>query len=152
VLRYESAAKVGVAAVQKILEETGSIKRYWWRGALGLDPSEEDRPAILSGKTALFHVSGIPDEDDVFMAFADAAFIVEKLADWAKRYKIKWKVHMRDEDWGAVDPTGLTKPLREQMGKWGHRAKVFETGPASWAIPVERREALLTRYAGRAKK
>jgi hypothetical protein len=152
VLRYESAAKVGVAAVQKILEEIGSIRRDWWHGALGVDPSDDDKPAILSGKTALFHVSGIPDEDDVFMAFADAAFIVEKLADWAKRYKIKWKVQMRDEDWGAVDPTGLTKPLREQMGKWSHRAKVFETGPASWAIPVERREALLARYAGRAKK
>jgi len=149
VLRYESAAKVGVSAVQSILEEIGAIRRPWWRGALGLDPSAEDRPAILSGKTALFHGHGIPDEDDVFMAFADAAFIVGRLADWAKRYRIKWHLWMRDEDWGAVDPTGLTRPLREQMGKWSGRAKVFESGSAAWFIPEDRREALLARYAGR---
>jgi hypothetical protein len=149
VLRYESTAKVGVSAIRSILEETGSLQRTWWKGALGLDPSEEGRPAILSGKTALFHAHGIPDEDDVFMAFADAAFIVGRLADWAKRFKIKWRIRMRDEDWGAVDPTGLTKPLREQMGKWSGRAKVFESGPAAWFIPEDRRQALLARHAGR---
>lgn len=148
-LRYESAAKVGVSAIRSILEETGSLQRNWWKGALGLDPSEEGRPAVLSGKTALFHTHGIPDEDDVFMAFADAAFIIGRLADWAKRFKIKWRIRMRDEDWGAVDPTGLTKPLREQMGKWSGRARVFESGPASWFIPEDRREALLARHTGR---
>ena len=148
-LRYESAGKVGVAAVRGILGEIGAIRRTWWRGALGLDPSEEGRPAILSGRTALFHAHGIPDEDDVFMAFADAAFIVGKLAAWAKRHKIKWRLRMNDEDWGAVDPTGLTKPLREQMGKWSGRARVFETGPASWHVPDERRQELLVRYSGR---
>jgi len=149
VLRYESAGKVGVSAAQSILEEIGAIRRDWWRGALGLDPSEEGRPAVLSGKTPLFHAHGIPDADDVFMAFADAAFIVERLAAWAKRYKIKWRIRMHDEDWGAVDPTGLTKPLREQMGKWSGRARVFESGPASWHVPEERRAELLVRYAGR---
>ena len=149
-LRYESAGKVGLSAIRHILEEIGAIRRTWWHGAIGLDPAEDDRPAILSGKTALFHGHGrIPDEDDVFMAFADAAFIVEKLAAWAKRHKIKWRIRMHDEDWGAVDPVGMTRPLREQMGKWSGRAKVFETGPVSWAIPEERRQGLLAKYAGR---
>ena len=148
-LRYESTGKVGVAAVGSILEEIGSIRRTWWRGALGLDPSEEGRPSILSGKTPLFHAQGIPDTDDVFMAFTDAAFIVERLAAWARRYRIKWRLRMHDEDWGAVDPVGLTKPLREQMGKWSGRAGVLENGPASWFIPEGRREELLARYAGR---
>ncbi|MBV8882304.1 MAG: hypothetical protein JO332_20270 [Planctomycetaceae bacterium] len=149
-LRYESAGKVGVSAARSILEEIGSLQRTWWRGALGLDPSEDDRPAILKGKTALFHPPGaIPDEDDVFMAFADAAFIIERLAAWAKKYRIKWRLSMHDEDWGAIDPTGPTKPLREQLGKWAGRAKVFETGPASWAIPAERRETLLARHSSR---
>lgn len=147
-LQYESAAKVGVSTVRSILEETGTIDRRWWRGGLGLDPSEEGRPAILRGKTALFHPPGsIPDEDDLFMAFADAAFIVERLAAWSKKHKIKWKLRMHDEDWGAIDPTGLTKPLREQMGKWSGRAKVFENGPASWYVPEDRRQALLAKYA-----
>lgn len=149
-LRYESAAKVGVGAVRAILAEIGAIDRVWWRGALGLDPSEDERPAILSGKTALFHPAGkIPDEDDVFMAFADAAFIVQRLGDWAKRYTIKWKLSMRDEDWGAVDPSGMTKPLREQMGKWSGRAKVFESGPLEWFIPEDRRQELLAKYTPR---
>jgi hypothetical protein len=148
-LRYESAAKVGVSAIDSILGEIGSIRRNWWRGALGVDPSEEGRPAILSGKTALFHAHGIPDDEDVFMAFADAAFIVGWLAGWAKRFKIKWRIRMNDDDWGAVDPVGLTHPLREQMGKWSGRAKVFENGPASWYIPEDRREALLARHADR---
>lgn len=150
VFQYESTAKVGVSTVRTILDELGAIKRTWWRGAFGLDPSEDDRPAILRGKSALFYPPGmIPDEDDVFMAFADAAFIVEHLAAWARKHKIKWHIRMRDEDWGAIDPTGLTKPLREQMGKWSGRAKVFESGPASWAIPEDRRQALLQKYAGR---
>lgn len=149
-LRYESAGKVGVSAVRHILEEAAAIRRTWWRGALGLDPSEDGRPAILSGKTALFHPPGsIPDEEDVFMAFADAAFIVERLAAWAKKHRIKWRISMHDEDWGAIDPTGPTKPLREQLGKWSGRAKVFETGPASWAIPEDRRQELLRRYSSR---
>ena len=83
------------------------------------------------------------------MAFADAAFILGRLANWAKRFRIKWRIRMNDEDWGAVDPGGLTKPLREQMGKWSRRAKVVENGPASWFIPEDRREALLARYADR---
>ena len=149
-LRTESAAKVGVSAVHAILAEIGTIDRVWWRGTLGLDPSEDDRPAILSGKTALFHGHGkIPDADDVFMAFTDAAFIVQRLGDWAKRYKIKWKLSMRDEDWGALDPSGMTKPLREQMGKWSHRAKVFESGPLEWFIPEDRRQELLEKYSQR---
>ncbi|HLY09539.1 MAG TPA: hypothetical protein VKW04_09575 [Planctomycetota bacterium] len=148
-LRYESTRKVGLSAIRGMLEEIGAIRRTWWRGALGLDPAEEGRPAIVSGTTALFHAHGIPDGDDVFMAFADAAFIVERLAAWSKRYTIKWRLRMRDEDWGAVDPAGLTKPLRDQMRKWSGRAGVFESGSASWAIPEERRQALLARHADR---
>jgi len=149
VLRYESAGRVAVAAVQTIFEEVGAIRRDWWRGALGLDASEDGRPAILRGKTALFHAHGIPDADDVFMAFADAAFILGRLADWSKRFKIKWRIHLRDDDWGAVDPGGMTKPLRTQMEKWSGRARVIENGPVSWAVPEERRAALLAQYQGR---
>ncbi|HLY75374.1 MAG TPA: hypothetical protein VKU80_14735 [Planctomycetota bacterium] len=148
-LRYESAGKVGVSAVRSILKEIGSIQRTWWRGALGLDVSEEGRPAILSGETPLFHAHGIPDDEDVFMSFTDAAFIVGRLADWGRRFRIKWRIWMNHEDWGSIDPVGLTKPLRDQMGKWSGRAGVFESGPGTWRIPEERRMALLARHANR---
>jgi hypothetical protein len=149
VLLYESAGKVGVSAIRCIFEEIGSIQRNWWRGTLGLDPSDEGRPAILSGETALFHAHGIPDEEDVFMSFADAAFILGRLAGWAKRFKIKWRIRMNGDDWGSVDPVGFTKPLRDQMAKWSGRARVFENGPGSWYIPEDRREALLARHSNR---
>jgi hypothetical protein len=148
-LSYESTRKVRVASARGILKDIGLIERDWWRGALGLDASDEDRPAILSGRTPLFHKGGIPDADDLFMAFADAAFILGRLAAWSEKHTIKWHVRMNDEDWGAVDPGGLTKPLIEQMGKWAHRLKIFPSSRDTWFIPKDRREELLRRHAGR---
>lgn len=148
-LQYESTSRVGASAVRAILKDIDGIERDWWRGAIGLDASDEGRPSILTGRTALFHKSGIPDADDLFMAFADAAFILGRLAGWAKRHKIKWHIRMNDEDWGAVDPSGLTKPLLEQMGKWAHRLKIFPSGRDTWFVPEDRRAELLARHAGR---
>jgi hypothetical protein len=148
-LHYESTSRVGVSAIRSIRKDLGQVDRDWWRGALGFDASDEEGPAVLSGRTALFHKSGIPDEDDLFMAFADAAFILGRLAGWAKTHKIKWHLRMHDEDWGAIDPTGFTKPLTEQMGKWAHRLKIFPSGRDAWFVPEDRRAELLARHAGR---
>jgi len=148
-LHYESAGQVKASAVQAIFREIGALSRDWWRGPIGLDASEEGRPAILKGKTALFHSHGIPDGDDVFMAFADAVFILERLSDWAKRFRIKWRIRMRDEDWGSIDPTGMTRQLWEQMGKWSARAGISQSGELGWSVPEERRTELLALYSGR---
>ena len=148
-LQYESTGRVAPSAVRAILKDIGEVEREWWRGALGLDASDEGRPSTLSGRTPLFHASGIPDPDDLFMAFADAAFILERLAGWSRRHKIKWHVRMHDEDWGAVDPGGLTRPLLDQMGKWARRLKIFPRGRGTWFVPEDRRAELLARHAGR---
>lgn len=149
-LTYESTSRLRASAVRAIRADVAGIERDWWRGALGFDASDgEDRPSILTGRTALFHRSGIPDDDDLFMAFADAAFILERLAGWARKHKIKWHVRMHDEDWGAVDPGGLTKPLIDQMGKWAHRLGMFPSGRDTWFVPEDRRAELLSRHAGR---
>ena len=149
-LHYETTGRVRASAIRSILKDVGEIRRDWWRGALGVDASEEEEePAVLSGRTPLFHPSGIPDNEDLFMAFADAAFILERLAAWSKKHTIKWHVRMNDEDWGAVDPSGLTPPLIEQMGKWAHRLKIFPSGKGTWFIPEDRRADLLARHAGR---
>jgi hypothetical protein len=132
-----------------MLRDIEGIEREWWRGALGLDASDGQRPSTLAGRTALFHKSGIPDDEDLFMAFADAAFILGQLAGWAKRHKIKWHVRMNDEDWGAVDPSGLTPPLLQQMGKWAHRLRIFPSGRDTWFVSEHRRAELLSRHAGR---
>lgn len=148
-LNYESTGRLKSSVIRSILKDIEGLKRDWWRGAIGFDASDEDRPAVLSGRSALFHQTGIPDADDLFMAFADAAFILGRLAEWSKRHKIKWHVRMNDDDWGAVDPSGFTKPLSDQMGKWAHRLKIFPSGKDAWSVPEERRAELLARHAGR---
>ena len=148
-LRYESTGRVKPSAVRAIREEIQSIERDWWKGTLGFDAADDDHPTVLTGRTGLFTKVGIPDQDDLFMAFADAAFILGKLADWSKKHKIKWHIQMHDDDWGAVDPSGMTRPLLDQMGKWAHRTKIFPNGRDTWFIPEDRRAELLARHAGR---
>lgn len=149
-LSYETTGRVGASAARKIAAEAAGLQRAWWRGGLGFDLDEAAGPAVLSGATPLFHTSKhIPVDDDLFLAFADAAFILERLEDWARRFKVKWHVRMRDEDWGAVDPSGPTRPLLDQMEKWARRVGVPATGKGTWRIDESRRAELLARHAGR---
>jgi len=153
-LRYESTSRLKPSAIRAIQQDVQAIERDWWKGALGFDAAEDDEhPTTLSGRTPLFYksgiTSGIPDPDDLFMAFADATFILGLLGAWATNHKIKWHVRMHDDDWGAVDPSGMTKPLRDQMGKWARRLKIFPSGRNEWFIPEDRRAELLSRHAAR---
>lgn len=146
-MQYESAGRIGVSRIREIMTETGALDRRWWRGALGLDAERMDRPSVLSGATLLFHAQGIPDEVDLFMAFSDAAFIVERLLDWSERFTIKWHLTMNRDDWGAVDASGLSPLLLGQMKKWARRAGVASAGKGRWSIPEDRRAELLGKYA-----
>ncbi len=148
-IRYESAGRVGASAVRTILEEAGAVDRRWWRGGLGFDAKGDGRPEVLRGRTPLFHSHGVAEEDDLFMAFADALFIVRCLAGWAERFRIKWRVWMNDEDWGAVDPGGPTKPLVERMDKWAGRAGAARMGKRDWEVSEGRRADLLARCGTR---
>lgn len=148
-LEYASTRKVSASAARKIQEDIGAIRRTWWRGAIGLEAEGAEAPALLSGSTPLFHGPGIPDEDDLFLAFADAAFIVERLADWSKRFTIKWRLTMNGDDWGAIDASGFSPMLLGQMEKWARRARVAAAGKGSWAVPEERRASLLRKYERR---
>jgi hypothetical protein len=149
-LRYASTGKVGSSAARKIQEEIGQIRRPWWRGAIGFDVDETGQPVDLSGATALFHKKqGIPDEDDLFMAFVDAAFILDRLADWSNRFKIKWNIGMNEDDWGAIDPTGLSRRLLKQVEKWARRARVPSGKSGRWGISAERHEELFRKHKGR---
>lgn len=145
-LRYETTGKVKAAAARTILAEAAAIDRAWWNGGLGFETDEAEEPVELSGKTALFR-AGVPMEDDLLMAFADMLLIVERLTDWAERFRLKWHLTMNGDDWGAVDSTGPTPPLKGQLKKWSKRAKVAPTGKA-WAVSEERRKEILSRHAG----
>jgi hypothetical protein len=149
-LRYESTSRLKPSVIRAIQKDVQATERDWWKGALGFDAADDDEhPSTLSGRTALFYKTGIPDAEDLFMAFADAAYILGRLAGWSKQHKIKWHIRMHDDDWGAVDPSGFTKPLADQMGKWAHRLKIFPNGRDTWFIPEDRRAELLARHAHR---
>jgi hypothetical protein len=148
-LRYSSTSRVRRAQVRAILAEAASIERAWWHGGIGFDADDGTAPTVLAGATPLFHRSGVADEDDLFLAFADAALILERLADWARRFTLKWSLRMHDEDWGAIDPSGPTGPLLEAMGKWARRVGAAPAGKGRWRIDEGRRAVLLERYAGR---
>jgi hypothetical protein len=83
------------------------------------------------------------------MAFADASFIVARLAAWAKRFGIKWHLRMNGDEWGAIDATGLTRPLLNQMVKWARRVGAVELGRGAWEVSGERLEQLVRKYQRR---
>ena len=96
---------------------------------------------ILKGGTPLFRSNALL-EDDLFMSFGDMSFIVDRLAGWAAAHGVKWRLHMHDEDWGAIDPTGPSQMLLDQLTKWSKRAKVPSAGKAKWLIPDTRRREI----------
>ena len=144
-LRYESASKVAASAVNSILSEAAGVQRQWWQGTIGFKNEAATSPVILRGMTPLFR-SNVPLEDDLFMAFGDMVAITDLLADWAVRFGIKWRLFMHDEDWGAIDPTGPSQMLLDQMTKWSKRAKVPPAGRSKWSIPDTRRRELGDRH------
>lgn len=148
-LEYETTGKVGASAARIVAREARAIQRPWWRQALGFDVGDVQQPLILSGRTELFHKQGVPDVDDLFMAFADTVFILERLRDWAARFKLKWHLRMNKEEWGTIDPTGYSKPLLNQMDKWAAKVGLPACARGTWKIPEEKRAALAARYAGR---
>ena len=54
------------SAVRVIREEIQAIDRDWWKGALGFDAADDDRPSTLSGRTRLFYnKTVIPDAEEI---------------------------------------------------------------------------------------
>ena len=145
-LSYESTGKIGVSAARIIFRECIAVERNWWIGALGIEPSEIERPTELRGETALFGRAGASDDEDLFMAFADAVFILEHLGQWWSRFKIKRHLRMNGDDWGAIDPSGRTGALVSQMDKWAGRAKVAWSSRGKWVVDEDRRADILSRF------
>jgi hypothetical protein len=145
-LRYSTAARVGEGAARRILEAAAALRRDWWKDPLGLDRTGD---RTLEGRSALFHSGGIPDADDLFMAFADAVFILERLGAWAREERLKWRFTMHDDDWGALDPSGPDPVLRRALDKWAGRVRAERLPKGRYAVSEERRAGLLARHADR---
>jgi hypothetical protein len=145
VLRYESASKVGLASARAILAEMAAVERAWWHRAPTFENAEPTGPEVLRGRASFFR-SGVPLEDDLFMAFGDMAALVDLLRGWASRFGVKWHLFNDDDDWGTIDPTGPSQVLLGQLAKWSRRAKVPEAGKAQWLIPDTRRRDIAAKH------
>jgi hypothetical protein len=126
-LSYVTTEPVG-AHVRKAIEADAkrlNKGRAWWCENL-LFFKHRQQPKHLAGDTKLFRTLGddvLDDEDDdaaaevefdddQFMAFHDARFILLTLADWSKQYVVSWVVTMAGEEVariadGRIEPFGL---------------------------------------------
>lgn len=118
-LTYQTTKPVSAAVKRAVLDDAARLnrERVWWgesfiffevpqkgKGkAKGLTP--------LTGDTKLFR-SDADEEDDTFMAFRDAAFILQHLVRWSQEHGIDWTLEMVGAEVGAitagaVEPAGL---------------------------------------------
>jgi hypothetical protein len=125
-LTYTTTAPVG-AAVRKAVEADAKRLnggRAWWCEGFAFFKHRK-RPAHLTGDTKLFFAGvfsddddedgglvEVHDDDDQFMGFRDAAFVVRQLCHWSAEHGIDWALEMAGADvgtvtGGAVAPAGL---------------------------------------------
>lgn len=105
------------APVRKAIEAEAkrlNLERDWWCENI-IFFKHRDKPKHLVGDTKLFIV-GIEDDfdneeeeqsedafdDDLFMAFYDARFILLTLAKWSQEFGVSWEVSMAGETVGSV--------------------------------------------------
>jgi hypothetical protein len=102
-------------------------------------------PDHLAGDSELFR-AGFDCDDDTFLAWRDAQFIVANLAKWAFSFGITWRLSHDIHEIGIVDAKGADHRVNEFFSKLaalGHH-------PTSDPRAVETiAEALLEKYSAR---
>ncbi len=114
------------APVRKAIEADAkrlNTERDWWCENI-IFFKDSKQPKHLTGDTKLFLI-GFEEvleddddedndalDDDLFMAFYDARFILLTLANWSKEFGVSWNVFMGGEIigevvGGTIDPKGL---------------------------------------------
>jgi hypothetical protein len=115
-LTYQTTKPVKAAIKNAILAEVARINpaREWWSESLIFFEVKRRAkgPTPLTGDTKLFRADEADDDDDEFMGYRDAAFIVQQLVRWSHEHGIDWVLEMVGADVGtitagAVEPAGL---------------------------------------------
>jgi hypothetical protein len=121
-LSYITTAAVPAKARTAILEDAEGVNlgREWWCESINFF-TDKKRPKHLIGDTKLFFAGMYSDpdaedglmevdtDDDNFMAFRDAAFILQQLMRWSKAHGVDWTLEMAGGDLGKITK-GKLKP------------------------------------------
>jgi hypothetical protein len=128
-LAYRSRAKVPEDASLKIAAEAvGDARR---RPAWSEPNHVHSVHGYLFGEARLYLVEYETDpgkfrevdkQDDAVMAFADAAFTLEQLAEWAQKYGLEWDVQLGPLQ-GKVTSQGPDEGGRKLLAELSRRAK-----------------------------
>ena len=122
-LSYQTTAPVTAkvkAAILADAERINADRRWWCESFVFFDPRGRKKkgPAPLTGDTKLFYSSGythdggfveVDGDDDDFMGFRDAAFIVRQLVEWSREHGIGWSLEMAGAELGTA-AAGATQP------------------------------------------
>ncbi len=126
-LFYMTTSPASAAVRTVILDDAKRINhdRRWWCESMiffGLGRDKENSgDHVLFGDTKFFlggysHGDGqfieVDSDDEHFMAFRDAAFILHQLARWSTEHGVGWTLNMGDAEvgmivGGKVQPPGL---------------------------------------------
>jgi hypothetical protein len=133
-LSYRTIEPVSARVKAAILADVKRIngqRRWWCEGLIFYE--ERKRTRHLTGDTKLFFPAGYTDgdadagltevdsDDDLFMGFRDAAFILRQLMRWSEERGVSWSLDMAGAEVGTVgggkvEPAGLfdcDKPERK---------------------------------------
>jgi hypothetical protein len=112
-LTYATAQPVSHEArefVRRAADEINHARDWWGEGILFIDAPSQ--PSCLVGDSKLFRV--ISDwDDDTFLAWRDAQFIVANLTKWASSFGLTWNLSVEGEKIGTVNATGADKDANE---------------------------------------
>lgn len=142
-LDYRSAGSLDTQVRGTIVRESEQLREThdWWCEKIWFFDNhllfEEEN--MLEGSTKLFYPGGYSDvpgsvvdvdgDEDDFMARRDAAFIIEQLLIWSKRFSITWLIEMADVEFGSISNGKLSRELVSQFQKqvgWNIQAPVDE--------------------------
>jgi uncharacterized protein YjbI with pentapeptide repeats len=146
-LSYRTTDSVPVEVRKAILAAARQLNRQrpWWGEGLVFFTDPKWR-GYLTGDTKLFRSRG-GDEDDQFMAFHDARFILLTLARWSREHGLSWVVEMEGEEvgriaGGTITPAGLFEAAAtsEQLQADDERARHIHAGSAE-KKPGKKRKA-----------
>jgi hypothetical protein len=136
-------------AIEAEAQQLAPAQNWWTEPFNFFDPGEGD--GRLYGGTKIFLMGYSTDDggyvevdqdEDSLMAYRDTCFILEKLAEWSRKYGLSWQVDCAGEPIGTISKGEWDRQLREYvdgMKQWFPWPSAFE----------ERVKAISAKYASR---
>jgi hypothetical protein len=137
------AAPDVTALVLQAADETNRGREWWTEGILFFDDPEQ--PGVLSGSSKLFRGGGVVEvDDDSFLAWRDAQFIISRLAHWGSNFGLVWRLSYDGGELGRVDAAGADHAVTAAL------SMLLASTPYATSDPLDHETtaaALLKKYA-----